>query len=65
MGLMHKQGTNGSQDELSLESKQIRLKLSYFGHLIRRSSSLEKDVMLGKVEGRGKGKCRGDGYVML
>ena len=30
----------------------LKLKLQYFGHLIRRSDSLEKNLMLGKIEGR-------------
>ena len=30
----------------------LKLKLQYFGHLMRRSDSLEKTVMLGKIEGR-------------
>ena len=34
----------------------LKLKLQYFGHLMRRANSLEKTVMLGKIEGRrGKG----------
>ena len=38
--------------EYSLE--ELRLKLQYFGHLIHRANSLEKTLMLGKVEGRRK-----------
>ena len=38
--------------EYSLEGLVLRLKLQYFGHLIRRASSLEKTLMLGKIEGR-------------
>ena len=34
------------------------LKLQYFGHLIRRTDSLEKTLMLGKVEGRRRGQLR-------
>ena len=33
----------------------LRLKLQYFGHLMRRTSSLEKTVTLGKIEGRRRG----------
>ena len=33
----------------------LKLKLQYFGHLIRRTDSLEKTVMLGKIEGRKRG----------
>ena len=38
--------------EYSLEGLMLKLKLQYFGHLIRRTDSLEKTVMLGKIEGR-------------
>ena len=36
----------------SLEGMMVKLKLQYFGHLMRRTDSLEKTLMLGKVEGR-------------
>ena len=36
----------------SLEGLMLKLKLQYFGHLIRRADSLEKALMLGKIEGR-------------
>ena len=38
--------------ELLLEGLMLKLKLQYFGHLIRRVDSLEKTLMLGKIEGR-------------
>ena len=38
--------------EYSLEGLMLKLKLQYFGHLIRRTDSLEKTLMLGKIEGR-------------
>ena len=38
--------------EYSLEGLMLKLKLPYFGHLMRRADSLEKTLMLGKVEGR-------------
>ena len=38
--------------ECSLEGLMWKLKLQYFGHLMRRSDSLEKTLMLGKIEGR-------------
>ena len=38
--------------EYSLEGLMLILKLQYFGHLIRRTDSLEKTLMLGKIEGR-------------
>ena len=36
----------------------LKLKLQYFGHLIRRTDSLEKTLMLGKIEGRRRGRQR-------
>ena len=36
----------------SLEGLMLKLKLQYFGHLMRRAVSLEKTLMLGKIEGR-------------
>ena len=38
--------------EYSLEGLMLKLKLQYFGHLIRRADSFEKTLMLGKIEGR-------------
>ena len=38
--------------EYSLEGLMLRLKLQYFGHLMQRADSLEKTLMLGKIEGR-------------
>ena len=38
--------------ECSLEGLMLKLKLQYFGHLMRRNDSLEKILMLGKTEGR-------------
>ena len=38
--------------EYSLKGLMLKLKLQYFGHLIRRTDSLEKSLMLGKIEGR-------------
>ena len=38
--------------EYSLEGLMLKLKLQYFGHLMQRSDSLEKTLMLGKIEGR-------------
>ena len=36
----------------SLEGLMLKLKLQYFGHLMQRTNSLEKTLMLGKIEGR-------------
>ena len=41
-----------SNPEYSLEGLMLKLKLQYFGHLVRRADSLEKTLMLGKTEGR-------------
>ena len=38
--------------ECSLEGLMLKLKLKYYGHLMRRADSLEKTLMLGKIEGR-------------
>ena len=38
--------------EYSLERLMLKLKLQFFGHLIQRTDSLEKTLMLGKIEGR-------------
>ena len=38
--------------EYSLEGRMLTLKLQYFGHLMQRTNSLEKTLMLGKIEGR-------------
>ena len=40
--------------EHSLEGLMIKLKHQYFGHLLQRTDSLEKTLMLGKIEGRSK-----------
>ena len=44
--------------EYSLEELMLKLKLQYFGHLMQRTDSLEKTLMVGKVEGRRKGRQR-------
>ena len=44
--------------EHSLEGLMLKLKLQYFGHLVRRADSFEKTLMLGKIEGRGRGQQR-------
>ena len=41
--------------EYSLEGLMLKLKLQYFGHLMRRADSLEKTLMLGKIDGRRRG----------
>ena len=45
--------------EHSLEGLMLKLKLQYFGHLMRRTDSFEKIPMLGKIEGGGEGDDRG------
>ena len=44
--------------EYSLEGLMLKLKLQYFGHLMGRTDSLEKTLMLGKIEGRRRGGQR-------
>ena len=44
--------------EYSLEGLMLKLKLQYFGHLMRRADSLDKTLMLGKVEVRRRGRWR-------
>ena len=44
--------------EYSLEGLMLKLKLQYFGHLMRRADSLEKTLMLGKTEGGKRGRQR-------
>ena len=44
--------------EYSLEGLMLKLKLQYFGHLMRTTDSLEKTLMLGKIEGRRRGQQR-------
>ena len=48
----------------SLEGLTLKLKLQYFGHLMRRADSFEKTLMLGKLRGGGEGDDRGwDGWM--
>ena len=52
--------------EYSLEGLMLKLKLQYFSHLMRRTDSLEKTLMLGKIEGgrrRGQQRMRLDGIT--
>ena len=42
----------GDQPEHSLGGLMLKLKLQYFSHLMRRANSLERTLMLGKIEGR-------------
>ena len=44
--------------EYSLEGLMLKLKLQYFGHLMQRADSLEKTLMLGKIERRRRGQQR-------
>ena len=44
--------------KFSLQGLMLKLKLLYFGHLILRNDSLEKTLMLGKIEGRRRGRQR-------
>ena len=44
--------------EYSLEGLMLKLKLQYFGHLMQRTDSFENTLMLGKIEGRRRGRQR-------
>ena len=48
--------SKGDQPGISLEGKMLKLKLQYFGHLMRRVDSLEKTLMLGRTGGRRRGR---------
>ena len=51
-------------NNLALCSKMLKLKLQYLGHLMQRADSLEKTLMLGKIEGRREGDGREwDGWM--
>ena len=45
--------------EYSLEGLMLKLKLQYFGYLMRKTNSFEKTLMLGEIGGRGEGDNRG------
>ena len=49
--------------EYSLEGLIVKLKLQYFGHLMRRADSMEKTLMLGKIKGRWRGDRGWDGWM--
>ena len=46
--------------EYSLERLMLKLKFQYFGHLIQTVDSLEKTLMLGKMEGKREGGCENE-----
>ena len=50
---------NEISPEYSLEGLMLKLKLQYFGHLMRRADSFEKTLMLGKLKAGGEGDDRG------
>ena len=52
------QEENCKNPEYLLEGLMLKLKLQYFGHLMQRANSLEKTLMLGKIEGRRRGRQR-------
>ena len=54
-----RKGIKGGGPEYSLEGQMLKLKLQYFGHLMRRTDSFEKTLMLGKIKGgRRRGRQR-------
>ena len=54
---LNKSILNEINPEYSLEGLMLKLKLQYFGHLIEKEDSLEKFLMLGKIEG-GRRRCQ-------
>ena len=48
----------GISPEYSLEGLMLKLKLQYLGHLMQKTDSLEKTLLLGKIEGSGRRKNR-------
>ena len=48
----------GDQSWVFMEGLMLKLKLQYFGHLMQRVDSLEKTMMLGKIEGRRRRGCQ-------
>ena len=48
----------GDQPKYTLERLMLKLKLQYFGHLMRSANSLEKSLMLGKINGRRRRGCQ-------
>ena len=61
---IHPVSPKETSPEYSLEGLMLKLKLQYFGHLMRRADSLEKTLMLGKIEGRRRrGRRRWDGWM--
>ena len=60
---VHPKGNHSFRTEYSLEGLMLKLKLQYFGHMMRRTDSLEKTLMLRKIEGgrrRGRLKVEGE-----
>ena len=49
---------NNINPEYSLEGLMLKLKLQQFGHMMQRTDSLEKTLMLGKIEGKRRGRQR-------
>ena len=49
----------GINPEYSLEGQMLKLKIQYFGHMMQRTDSFEKTLMLGKIEGRTEGEMVG------
>ena len=54
----HKSILKEINPDYSLEGVMLKLKLQYFGHLMRTAGSLEKTLMLGKIEGRRRRGCQ-------
>ena len=50
--VMDREAWHAAVHGFALEGLKLKMKLQYFGHLIRRADSFEKTLMLGKIEGR-------------
>ena len=48
----------GINPKYSLEGLMLKLKLQYFGHLMQRTDSLKKTLMLGRIEGKRRRRCQ-------
>ena len=59
LGLQSNQSILKISPGISLEGLMLKLKLQYFGHLVRRADSLEKTLMLGGIGAGGEGDDRG------
>ena len=60
----HQSILNTINPEYSFEGLMLKLKLQYFGHLMQRGSSLEKTLLLGKIEGRWRNEIENENLIV-